>query len=292
MPLFRINESLKMEIVKKQSFTKEKELQGLIERNMDEVFGIRFLESEYPIPNGRIDTLGLDENTLPVVIEYKKKQDLGNAIIQGLFYIDWVKQNKRTFEMLIREKLSKDAKVDWTLTPRLIIIAEAFDPKEISAINQIITNVELKKFSFYREMISIEDVTIAKVSRGTFRTADEVVEKPGPPTIEEHLAKTAPKIRQAFLNIREEIFQIGEDIEEKTTKTMICYYNGGKGLAWFNFSGKRLRLHLRKGTYSDKYGKLKPGFGDCPSLTLRQDELDVEHIEYLKDLIRQAYEKQ
>lgn len=291
MPLFRINESLEMETVKKQSFTKEKELQGLIEKNMEEIFGIRFLESEYPIPNGRIDTLGIDENTLPVVIEYKKKQDLGNAIIQGLFYIEWVKQNKRTFEMLVREKLGKDAMVDWTLAPRLIIIAEAFDPKEISAINQIKPNVELRKYSFYGKIISIEDVTLAKVSQGTVRTAEEVVEGPEPPTIEQHLAKTAPKIRQVFLNIREEIFQIGQDIVEKTTKKMICYYSGGKGLAWFDFSGKRLRLHLRKGTYSDKYGKLKPGFGGYPALTLREDELDVEHIEYLKDLIRQGYEK-
>jgi hypothetical protein len=141
-----------METVKKQSFTKEKELQVLIERNMEEVFGIRLLESEYPIPNGRIDTLGLDKNALPVVIEYKKKQDLGNAIIQGLFYIEWVKQNKRTFEMLVREKLGKDTRVDWTLALRLIIIAEAFDPKEISAINQIRANVELRKYSFYGEM--------------------------------------------------------------------------------------------------------------------------------------------
>lgn len=152
MPLFRINKSSKMETVKKQSFTKEKELQVLIERNMEEVFGIRLLESEYPIPNGRIDTLGLDKNALPVVIEYKKKQDLGNAIIQGLFYIEWVKQNKRTFEMLVREKLGKDTRVDWTLALRLIIIAEAFDPKEISAINQIRANVELRKYSFYGEM--------------------------------------------------------------------------------------------------------------------------------------------
>ncbi|GAG98713.1 unnamed protein product, partial [marine sediment metagenome] len=91
MPLFHINELSEMEVIKRKQIAKEKDLQILIEKNLDRIFGISFLESEYPIPNGRIDTLGLDENGAPIVIEYKKKQDLGSAIIQGLFYIDWVK---------------------------------------------------------------------------------------------------------------------------------------------------------------------------------------------------------
>jgi RecB family endonuclease NucS len=51
----------------------EVELQRRIEAGMESMLGIRFLASEYPTGpwhRGRIDTLGLDENNAPVVIEF------------------------------------------------------------------------------------------------------------------------------------------------------------------------------------------------------------------------------
>ncbi len=53
----------------------EKPLQTLIENNLDPLLGIRFLASEHSTGKthaGRIDTLGLDENQFPVIIEYKR----------------------------------------------------------------------------------------------------------------------------------------------------------------------------------------------------------------------------
>ena len=40
----------------------ERSLQTLFERNLDGLLGIRFLASEHRTTNGRIDTLGMDEN--------------------------------------------------------------------------------------------------------------------------------------------------------------------------------------------------------------------------------------
>ena len=42
----------------------EKELQNLIEDNMEKFFGVRFLKSEYVITNGRMDSIGIDEKIL------------------------------------------------------------------------------------------------------------------------------------------------------------------------------------------------------------------------------------
>ena len=53
----------------------EKELQTLIEENMEKFFGIRFLKSEYVITNGRIDSIGIDENNCPVILEYKRSSN-------------------------------------------------------------------------------------------------------------------------------------------------------------------------------------------------------------------------
>ena len=58
----------------------EVELQRRVEAGLEQMLGVRFLASEYPTGpwhRGRIDTLGLDENGSPVVIEFKKGSDSG-----------------------------------------------------------------------------------------------------------------------------------------------------------------------------------------------------------------------
>ena len=50
----------------------EKSLQKLIEQNLEILIGVTFLASEYstgPVHGGRIDTLGIDENNCPVIVE-------------------------------------------------------------------------------------------------------------------------------------------------------------------------------------------------------------------------------
>src|SRR4051812_31930795 len=66
----------------------ERSLQTLIEKNLETILGIRFLASEYSTGKthaGRIDTLGIDENGYPVIIEYKRATN-ETVINQGLFY--------------------------------------------------------------------------------------------------------------------------------------------------------------------------------------------------------------
>lgn len=67
----------------------EADVQGLVETHMEALLGVQFLASEYstgPVHGGRIDSLGLDENGSPVVVEYKRGLDAG-VINQGLFYL-------------------------------------------------------------------------------------------------------------------------------------------------------------------------------------------------------------
>ena len=79
--------------------TLEKSLQTLIEKNLETMFGIRFLKTEYrtgKLHGGRIDTLGLDEDGCPVILEYKRALN-ENVINQGLFYLDWLLDHKAEF---------------------------------------------------------------------------------------------------------------------------------------------------------------------------------------------------
>lgn len=71
--LFRIRGSV--EELKSSKFDLEKKLQTLIEKQMPKFFGVRFLASEYVIPSGRMDSMGIDENNAPVIFEYKRSRD-------------------------------------------------------------------------------------------------------------------------------------------------------------------------------------------------------------------------
>ena len=161
LSLFKVDENSTLKKVDRKDFKNEAELQKLIENNLLYVMGIRFIATEYPIPNGRIDTLGIDEDDVPVIIEYKWKKDL-SAIVQGLFYLNWIMQNKQPFESIVKDKIGKEINVNWSTQPRLIIIAQDFDIKELSAINLMGPSVELKKYSFYQNLFNIEDVNIVK----------------------------------------------------------------------------------------------------------------------------------
>src|SRR5690606_29248485 len=101
----------------------ERGLQTQFEHNLEALLGVRFLASEYVTTHGgRMDTLGLDENGYPVIIEYKRDRS-ENVINQGLFYLDWLMDHRGDFELLVRDRYGKDvaSQIEWS-APRLICI--------------------------------------------------------------------------------------------------------------------------------------------------------------------------
>ena len=51
----------------------------------------------------RIDSLGIDKNGSPCIIEFKKNQN-DNVINQGLSYLRWLLDHKADFEILCQNK--------------------------------------------------------------------------------------------------------------------------------------------------------------------------------------------
>ena len=88
MPIFNISEN-RLFAVEQKNFHLEKDLQTLIEQNLETVFSCRFIASEYSTRAqhaGRIDSLALSEEDNPVIIEYKKVKS-SKLITQSLFYL-------------------------------------------------------------------------------------------------------------------------------------------------------------------------------------------------------------
>lgn len=85
MAFFRLNNGKATTILPGAPLQEEKDVQALVESNSEAIFGVRFVASEFPTGAkhwGRIDTLGLDEDGSPVIIEYKRSMD-DNVINQG-----------------------------------------------------------------------------------------------------------------------------------------------------------------------------------------------------------------
>ncbi|AUH44817.1 DUF5655 domain-containing protein [Streptomyces sp. CMB-StM0423] len=147
----------------------EADVQGLVEAHMETLLGVRFLASEYgtgPVHGGRIDSLGLDENGSPVVIEYKRGVDAG-VINQGLFYLAWLMDHRAEFEHLVRDRLGATAasQVLWS-GPRLICIAGDFTRYDVHAVREHRRSIDLVRYRLFgSDLIGLE--TVASVSGGT-----------------------------------------------------------------------------------------------------------------------------
>ena len=115
---------------------------------------------------GRIDTLGLDEDGSPVIIEYKRAVN-ENVINQGFYYLDWLMDHKKEFQWLVMERLGAEAanKVEWS-APRLICIAGDFTRYDGHAVKQIPRNIELLRYRrFGDDLLMIELVHAPKAVR-------------------------------------------------------------------------------------------------------------------------------
>ncbi|MFE4664505.1 DUF5655 domain-containing protein [Streptomyces sp. NPDC056716] len=143
----------------------EADVQGLVEAHMETMLGVRFLASEYstgPVHGGRIDSLGLDENGAPVVVEYKRATDAG-VIHQGLYYLSWLVDHRDEFQRLVRDRLGARAAagVLWS-GPRVICVAGDFTRYDVHAVREHRRSIDLVRYRLYGDgHIALE--TIASV---------------------------------------------------------------------------------------------------------------------------------
>ena len=235
MPLYQTAEDQTVSQVKPSSFKNEKELQTLFENNMEVLLGVRFVATEFTTGDrqrGRIDSLGLDEDNSPVIIEYKKSSK-ENIINQGLFYLDWLVDHKGDFTLVAQEALGKDIEISWS-SPRVILIAESFSEYDKYAVNRIGVNIELWTYRRYaEEYIFLETIYAAtsqklgkkkKVEAKLKMENEEEIEY----SLEDHLSGKSKTLRTLFDALQEKIFSLNADgdILEKPNKIYISYKHG------------------------------------------------------------------
>ncbi len=222
LKLFRIKNEVKE--LAGTSVAMEKSIQTLIENHMEAFFGIKFLASEYSTGKnhgGRIDSLGIDENYCPVILEYKRALN-ENVINQGLFYLDWLMDHKAEFKLLVMEELGKEIadKIEWSM-PRLLCIAGDFTKFDEYAVKQINRNIELIRYKKYEDDLILFELVNAI-------TASQAATVDGPrsnvyKTVTENLQQADKELQDMYYSIRDFILNLGDDIQEKVLKYYIAF---------------------------------------------------------------------
>jgi predicted transport protein len=218
------------------AFKLEKELQRLVETHLLELLGVRFLKTEYETDTthaGRIDTVGLDENNNPVVIEYKRGSN-ENVITQGLYYLDWLVNHEADFRWLVMEKLGKDAAdaVDWS-APRLVCIAESFNKFDGYAVKQINRHIQLLTYRHYPgDLLALELVGKGTLSDAVRHrpVANTTVNTETTPTVDAEvitvratLEKANADVKDTFSALSDFILSLGDDVELKALKQYFAF---------------------------------------------------------------------
>lgn len=258
MPIFEISEN-KLLPVEQGNFSLEKELQSLVEGNLEEVFNCRFVATEFSTGAqhaGRIDSLALSEEDNPVIIEYKKVES-SELINQSLFYLHWIQDHKGDYEIAVQEALGNGVKVDWS-DVRVICIAPNYKKYDLHAVQVMGANIELWRYRlFTNNSLYLEEVlhsTKATTSVSQSSDKNPVMVEAGKKaaqvrttatyTLEEHFEGKSKKIQELMHEIREFVTGLDSAIEEVPKKFYIAY-KSSKNIVCMEAKSKNIKLFVK-----------------------------------------------
>lgn len=210
-----------------KSISIEKALQKMIESHLETFLGVRFLSGEYQTGRkhgGRIDTLGIDENNSPVIIEYKRATN-ENVINQGLFYLEWLLDHKADFQVLVMEKYGKvlSDEIDWT-NPRLVCIAGGFTKYDEHAVQLIDRNIELYRYKYYDDqylLLDLVNVTTAQDNQMKTSVAASLSKTKNlysPNSFEENLTLIDDNLSNIYESLYDYVMALGDEVQFKKLK--------------------------------------------------------------------------
>jgi len=297
MPVFH-NIDGKLKKLGLLSLDKEKALQKLIEENLLEVLDMDFLYSEYPTTDrGRIDTLAIDADGAPVIIEYKRNRN-DNVINQALSYLKWLRSQKvEFFEMMVIKKLGpeKVKRIDWN-NPRIICVAESYSKFDIDTLEVIPLKLELYKYHYYEnEIFTLEKInsdeekpiqtTLPPIITKIEGIEKELVER----NLDLHLNKGQPLVKELFFTLQSRIFELDENIQERIT-TVYIGYRVSNLFAEIHIQKNGILIHLRPIEYNDPKSKTSKVPDSYRWKLNTKVYIDSEsEVDYIMNLIEQSY---
>ncbi len=218
---------------KKYKPSSEKELHGIIEKELDAIEeGLVCLKYEFTTGKGIPDFLCVDSGGRLVIIEVKLNED-ENVLFQALRYYSIIEKDRYIISNMFSEN-----NIDPEQDPRIIIIAERFseDIKHLSTL--VKPEVELLEYTTLTGRGGDKGIVYHTV---TLPIIDPPPSKPL--SIDDHrkyLQKESLKI--IFDEMRDRIKNIGNEIDEYPTQGYVGYKFKGRQFAYIRPRRKSIEL--------------------------------------------------
>lgn len=260
MKLFRLNKT-NLNEVEQIPFKLEKDIQSLVEVNVESVFNLKFIQSELSVDKYRIDTLCFDEeNNSFVIIEYKKGKSY-SVIDQGYTYLQLLLNNKSDFLLVLSQYFNKVLRmedVDWSQS-RIIFVSPSFNSYQKDSVNFKGLPFELWEIKRYsndtvvlNEHRSNSKESIETLNPTTNSTISQVSKEVKVYTEDEHTSKMNNTILESWIELKEELLELG-GVEFIPKRHYIGLNFEGTNVCYINFRKSHILIDILGGTiYPDK----------------------------------------
>ena len=302
--LFQKTQNMLQEI-KDVDFKLERDIQRLLENNLKTVFGLQFLETEFPLKDMRFDTVAFDEeNSAFVIIEYKKVKNT-SLVDQGYAYLHTVLDRKAELVLLynrIKDEKKQISDFSWDMT-RIFFVSPNFSKFQLEATG--FANMPFKLFEIQQydggliEIIEVDNKTEAELE---VPEQDKVIKSVNKEvkvwTFDDYCKQTKPsdEVLELYYKLVDNVSDIASfSVDYK--KVYIAFKAKHTNIFDCAFTKKKLKIWLNL-----RWNEL----GDIPSELPVLDVSNIGHhgngdyqfdistdaeIEMLVPLIRKAYEK-
>ena len=302
MAIYKLGQRL--DSVKELPFKYEKEIQNIIEKNLNMLLHLDFIRIEFALNNFRIDSLAFDrENKSFVIIEYKRDKNF-SVIDQGYAYLSLMLNNKADFILEFNESQQSTLKrndVDWTQS-KVIFVSPSFTNYQIEAINFKDLPIELYEIKrFENETISFEQIqkSSAKESIKTISRNDEIVETVSKEvkvfTEQDHLQKVDFETREFYEQVRERLIGLDNYVTTQPKKQTIGFKIDNNIFCDIVLQGKGLKIYInmKSGDLEDqkKIARDVSNVGHWGNGSYEIKLTDLDDIDYVLSLLKQSLRK-
>lgn len=291
-----------LEQIKKVNFNLERDLQRLTEKNLEKLFNLKFVASEFQIDDLRIDSLAYNEETKSfVIIEYKNVRNL-SLIDQGYSYLSLILNNKAEFTLKYNQAFSTNYDKSYFDFSQTIVmfISPNYTKYQLRAIEFKDLPFELWKVVKYdNDTISYEHIDRSenKASIKQLNTNSKALKRINKEIIkysEEDLLKGRPdEIKEFYYTLKENVETDYDDISSRITKTYSTLRTNNQIIASVQPRKDDLKItfNLKNSEIDDPQSKTKDvrninntGIGTYELILKVDDDLD-----YFFYLFKQAY---
>lgn len=290
--------------IQEEVFTNEKELQTLIESNLETLFNLKFVATEFSVEKFRLDTVAYDEETKSfVIIEYKKGKRF-SVIDQGYAYLNSLVAHKGEFVLSYNEQYPDQLKrindIEWSQT-RIIFIANDYTNYQYGAINNPDLPIDLVRVTKYKNgLMNVETLTKTNLKQSKTTDSNKQVDavriglskEIKVYTEDEHVRKGSEEIQELYEELKEIILSWDSGIQIKPVKlynsfrlkrNIVDIHIQKNALKiWINL--KHGQLHDSEQTARDVSETGHWGNGDYEILMKNN-----QNIEYIASLIKQSW---